>query len=141
MKPRALASLQQQGGELLGGVKGAATHAFAHVVALLQLLRVELQQYVGKQVRRVVLIAVGALMLFFGYLVFCAFACVGVHELSDSWLLATGVVSLAHLVVGFIVVLVGAKSSPGAVAPATGQELKNDWQCVKLLISKESTKS
>ena len=140
-KPKALASLQQQGGELLGGVKGMAGQTVAHVGALLQLLCAELQQYLGHQVRRAVAVAAGALLLFFGYLVFCAFACVGLQELLGSWLLATGVVSLAHLVVGFIVLLIGVKSSPGPVAPATREELKNDWQCIKLLISKEHSKS
>lgn len=136
-----MASLQRQGGELLAGVKGAASQTLAHIGALLQLLRTELQEYVGHQVRRVVAVAVGLLLLFFGYLVFCAFACVGLHELLGSWLLATGVVSLVHLVVGFVILLIGVKSSPGAVAPATRQELKNDWECIRLLISKESSKS
>ncbi len=140
-KPQRLASLQEQGGELLGGVKGVANRAFAHIGALLQLLQVELQQYVGHQVRRLVLMVTGALLLLIGYLVFCAFACVGMHALLGSWLYATGVVSLAHLLVGLVVLLIGVKSSAGAVAPATRQELKNDWQCIKLLVSKENNKS
>ena len=140
-KPQRLAALQQQGGELLGGVKDAATHAFSHIGALLQLLVVELQQYGAHQLRRIAAIVVGAFLLVVGYLLLCAFACVAAHAWLGSWLLATGLVCLLHLIVGFVVLLVGIKSSAGSVAPATREELKNDWQCIRLLLSKENSKS
>lgn len=140
-KPQRLAALQQQGGELLGGVKDAATHAFSHIGALLQLLVVELQQYGVHQLKRVAAIVVGAFLLVVGYLLLCVFACVAAHVWLGSWLLATGLVCLLHLIVGFVVLLVGIKSSAGPVAPATREELKNDWQCIRLLLSKENSKS
>lgn len=140
-KPQRLVALQQQGGELFGGVKDAATHAFSHIGALLQLLVVELQQYGAHQLRRIAAIVVGAFLLVVGYLLLCAFACVAAHAWLGSWLLATGVVCLLHLIVGFVVLLVGIKSSAGPVAPVTREELKNDWQCIRLLLSKENSKS
>ena len=139
-KPQRLAALQQQGGELLGGVKDAATHAFSHIGALLQLLVVELQQYGVHQLKRAAAIVVGAFLLVVGYLLLCAFACVAAHAWLGSWLLATGLVCLLHLIVGFVVLFVGIKSSAGPVAPATREELKNDWQCIRLLLSKENSK-
>lgn len=140
-KPQRLAALQQQGGELLGGVKDAATHAFSHIGALLQLLVVELQQYGVHQLKRAAAIVVGAFLLVVGYLLLCVFACVAAHAWLGSWLLATGLVCLLHLIVGFVVLLVGIKSSAGPVAPTTREELKNDWQCIRLLLSKENSKS
>ena len=55
--------------------------------------------------------------------------------------MATGLVCVLHLVVGAVVLLLGVKSQPGPVAPVTRQELSNDWQCLKLLFSKENNKS
>ena len=139
-KPQRLTALQQQGGELLGGVKDTASHAFSHIGALLQLLVVELQQYGAHQLRRAIAVVAGAFLLVVGYLLLCVFACVAAHMWLGSWLLATGLVCLLHLIVGFVVLLVGIKSSAGPVAPATREELKNDWQCIRLLLSKENSK-
>lgn len=140
-KPQVLTTLQEQGGAALGGVKDTVARSVSHVGALLQLLQIELQEYASHQVKRVVLLVAGAVLLLFGYLLLCAFACVAAHLWLDSWLLATGLVCLLHFVVGGIVVMLGLKGNPGPVAPATRQELKNDWQCLKLLFNKESKTS
>ncbi len=140
-KPRPLLVLQEQGAEVVGGMKEVAVSTFAHIDALVRLLRLELQQYAALQMRRVVLMAVGGLLLFVGYLVFCACACVAAHAWLGSWLWATGLVCAVHLIVGLVILLIGFKSSPGPVAPATRQEIQHDLECLKILISKESSKS
>lgn len=139
-KPRAIADLQEQGGAALGGVKNTVVRTFSHAGSLWQLLQIELQEYAAHQVKRVVVVVAGVLLLLFGYLLLCAFACVAAHAWLESWLLATGLVCVLHLVVGGVLLLVGIKSNPGPVAPATRQEIKNDWQCLKLLFSKENNK-
>ncbi len=140
-KPKQLAALQEQGGEALGGVKAAATQALSHAAALWQLLQIELQEYASRQAGRVVAIVLGGALLLVGYLLLCAFACVAAHAWLGSWLLATGLVCLLHLVAGAVLLLIGIKRQPGEVAPATKQELIKDWQCIKLLLSKENKKS
>ncbi len=140
-KPERIATLQEQGGEALGGAKGAAARTLEHAGALWQVLQIELQEYAAHQAKRVVAIVIGGLLLLFGYLLLCAFACVAAHAWLGSWLLATGLVCVLHLVAGGVILLLGVKSQPGPVAPATRQELSNDWQCLKLLFSKESRKS
>ncbi len=139
-KPRAVAALQEQGGAALGGVKEAAARSLSHAGALWQLLQIELQEYATHQVKRVVAVVLGVVLLLFGYLLLCAFACVAAHAWLGSWLLATGLVCVLHLVAGGIILLAGIKSNPGPLAPATRQEIKNDWQCLKLLFSKENSK-
>ena len=140
-KPKRFAALQEQGGEALGGAKDTAVRTLEHAGALWQLLQIELREYAAHQVRRVVAIVIGGLLLLFGYLLLCAFACVAAHAWLGSWLLATGLVCVLHLVVGAVVLLLGVKSQSGPVAPVTRQELSNDWQCLKLLFSKENNKS
>lgn len=140
-KPKPLASLQEQGGELLGGVKEAAAGTASHVGALWQLFCMELREYAAHQTRRVVAVAVGGFLLFFAYALLCAFACVAAEMWLGSWPWATGLVCGVHFVAGFIFLLSGLRSSAGPVAPATRQELQNDWQCIKLLFSKENSNS
>ena len=44
-KPRPLLVVQEQGAEIVGGMKEVAVSTFAHIDALVRLLRLELQQY------------------------------------------------------------------------------------------------
>lgn len=140
-KPKPLLVLQEQGAEVVGGMKEVAVSTFAHIGALVRLLRLELQQYAAHQARRLVLVAVGGLLLLVGYLVFCACACVAAHAWLGSWLLATGLVCAVHVIIGLVILLIGLKSSPGPVAPATRQEIQHDLECLKILISKENSNS
>ena len=122
-------------------MKEVAVSTFAHIGALVRLLQLELQQYAAHQARRLVLVAVGGLLLLVGYLVFCACACVAAHAWLGSWLLATGLVCAVHVIIGLVILLIGLKSSPGPVAPATRQEIQHDLECLKILISKENSNS
>ena len=140
-KPKPLLVLQEQGAEVVGGMKEVAVSTFAHIGALVRLLQLELQQYAAHQARRLVLVAVGGLLLLVGYLVFCACACVAAHAWLGSWLLATGLVCAVHVIIGLVILLIGLKSSPGPVAPATRQEIQHDLECLKILISKENSNS
>lgn len=136
-----LTSLREQGSEALDGVKAAANQSLEHVIALWQLLQIELREYAAHQARRVIVAVVGVLLLLFGYLLLCAVACIALQMWVGSWLLAVGVVCVLHLLGGAVLLLIVARQQPGPVAPATRQEIQNDWQCLKLLISKENSKS
>lgn len=140
-KPKLLTTLFRQGGDVLAGVKDTATRVSDHVGALWQLLLVELQEHLQFQFRRAVAILLGLVLLFFGYLLLCAFSCTALAVWTGSWLLAIGCVCVLHIVVGLVCLLVGVRSKPGPIAPAVRQELQNDLQCLKLLFNSESKKS
>lgn len=140
-KSRYLTTLQEQGGEAYAGVREAAGKGLEHAAALWQLLQLELKEYAAHQARRVVMTVLGCILLLFGYMLLCCFACVAVHMWLDSWLLAFGLVCLLHLLAGAALILVAVRSKAGQVAPVTRREIQNDWQCLKLIISKENSKS
>ncbi|MBQ1960419.1 MAG: phage holin family protein [Akkermansia sp.] len=134
-----LTTLQKQGGSVLSDARESLLQASEHIEAVLELFRLELREYGEKQVRRVVALVVGVFLLLCAYAVFCAFACV----LLSTWLgwtWAVAVVCLVNALLGVVAIVVGLKNKPGAIAPATMQELKDDVQCLKLML-KGNTKS
>lgn len=140
-KPQSLADMQEQGGKVVADVREAALHAASHASALVQLFRVELQEYGACQARRLLALVVGLLLLLVAYLAFCAALCVVLQGWLDSWLLAAGAVCLVNALLGVFLLLAAIWRKPGPLAPATRQELKDDVQCLKILLRPESRKS
>lgn len=140
-KPQSLADLQEHGGEMVADVREAALHAASHANALAQLFRMELQEYGIRQCRRLVMLAAGLFLLLVAYLAFCVVMGVLLQACLGSWLLATGIVFLFNALVGFLLLWVAAASKPGPLAPATCQELKDDVQCLKILLQPKSKNS
>lgn len=140
-KPQVLADLQQRGNEAADEVREAAMHAAGHVSALAQLFRLEVQEYGVRQAKRLAAAMAGLLLLLVGYLSFCAFLCVIMQAWLGSWLWATGLVCLVNVLAGVVLATVAVCKKPGALAPATRQELKDDVQCLKILLRPEKKKS
>ncbi len=134
-----LTTLQKQGGSVLANAREALLHTSEHLEAVLELFRLELREYGEKQVRRVVALVVGVFLLLCAYAIFCAFACVLLSSWL-GWIWAVAVVCLVNALLGAVAIVVGLKCKPGPIAPATLQELKDDVQCIKLML-KGNTKS
>ncbi len=133
-KPDLVTSLQQRGGEVLTDARHAALDSVRHLEALIELFRLELREYGQRQARRMVAILAGAVLLLVSYLLLCAGLCV-LLSLWVDWLWAVGIVFLVNFVAGLALLIHGIKSHPGPLAPATQQEIKNDFQCLKLAIA------
>lgn len=132
-------TLREQGGAVVGGVRGAVLHAMRHMEALGELLQVELQQYGCRQMRRVTWTLIGVALLMCAYMMLCFFAITALQQyLKPMW--AVLAVVVFNVLAGLIALLVGVCCKPTAVVPETVKELKNDLECVKLYL-KEREKS
>lgn len=121
----------------LAGVRAVAAQVSDHLGALAELFAVELQEYAGLQVRRACLLAAGCVLLAGAYLVGCALLCV-VLEIWLGWIGALAAVLCLLLGSGVLLLKLARKYGRVPFAPATIQELKNDKQCLKLMIKPDS---
>lgn len=140
-KPQVLTSLQEQGGELLAEIRNSLAYAKSHAGSLLSLFRLELAEYVAQQRRRVVLFAVAGVALLVGYLLLCVLGVLALQLLLNSWLAAVAVVFAINVLVGVVVLCKALRAKPEPLAAATRAELKNDLECLKILLSNENKDS
>lgn len=118
--------------------RGVAQRAAEHTGALSALLSTEIKEYIAHQLERIVLVVVAAVLLLGAYGVLCALLAVLAAEVLGLPLALASVVAL-NVVVALLLLLRVKKMAGKALAPATVEELKNDWQCLKLLC-KENNK-
>ncbi len=136
-----ITTLQEQGGDLVDDVRKAARYTASHARSLLALLKVELAEYVAQQSRRAVLFAAAGVMLLFAYALLCVWLCVVLNMWLASWAVSVAVVLLLNAVPGLILAMMALRAKPAPLAEATRQELKNDLECLRILLSNEKTKS
>lgn len=108
----------------------------SHVVSLLSLFWVELDEYRRRRMRCYALLAVGMLLLFFSY---AALWVTLVMWAGPRWgyALCTLVVFAVHAVAGGVMLVAAFRVKPGALAPHTVNELKEDYACLKMAIGKK----
>lgn len=140
-KPKVIATLQEQGGDLVDDVRKAARYTASHARSLLALLKVELAEYVAQQSRRAVLFAAAGVMLLFAYALLCVWLCVVLNMWLASWAVSVAIVLLLNAVPGLILAMMALRAKPAPLAEATRRELKNDLECLRILLSNERTKS
>lgn len=130
--------LREEAVAVVQQARGVAQRAVEHTGALGALLSAEIKEYAAHQVKRLAMLVVACVLLLGAYGVLCALLAVLAAELIGmAWALAA-VVALNVLIA--LVLLLCVKNMAGKqLAPATAEELKNDWQCLKLLC-KESSK-
>lgn len=136
-----ITTLQEQGGDLVDDVRKAARYTASHARSLLALLKVELAEYVAQQSRRAVLFAAAGVMLLFAYALLCVWLCVVLNMWLASWAVSVAIVLLLNAVPGLILAMMALRAKPAPLAEATRQELKNDLECLRILLSNEKTKS
>lgn len=134
IKPDGSEPQPEQGG-IVSDVKDAALQAARHVESLAELLHIELQEYARFQVRRAVFVALGAVMLLIAYGLLCILAIDVLQRMAymDERLSIVAVVAF-NAILGLLLLCIGILRKPEGVAPATGQEIKNDIQCIKLYL-------
>lgn len=140
-KPKAITTLQEQGGGFVDDVKQAAASALSHLSSLLALLKIELAEYGARQAKRIAMLVVAAVMLVFAYVFACAFVCVALHAWLGSWLYSVGIVMLLNAVPGIVLLLAALRAKPAPLAECTRRELQNDLECLRILLNGEKTKS
>ncbi len=131
------AEYKRQAVEAFGGVKAAAAQVSEHLGALAELFAVELQEYMQAQTKRICLLAAACVLLGGAYLVACALLSV----LLQYWLGWPGALAAVlglHVLGAWVLVALARKYGSAKFAPATVQELKNDWQCLELMIKSNS---
>lgn len=140
-KPKVLTSLQEQGGELLSEIRKAARNVKSHAGSLLSLFRLDLSEYVAQQLRRVVMFVAAGIAFFVGYLLLCVLAVLLLQHVVASWLWAVAAVFAFNVLVGIWMLVKALRAKPAPLAAATRAELKNDLECLKILLSKENKNS
>lgn len=131
--PEQATTLRKQSGAVVSDVRASVLHAARHLEALAELFHLELKEYGRRQTRRLIAMLVGGVLLMCAYMLLCILA-VAILQPLVGHLWAFVAVLLFNLVVGMIAMLIGLKSKPAAIAPATTQELKDDIQCIKLYL-------
>lgn len=129
LKDEAVAVVQQ--------ARSVAQRAVEHTSALGALLSEEIKEYTAHQVQRLVMVVLACILLLGAYFVFCAvLAAVLCLWLSLVWSLV--IVCALNVVLAVVLLLCVKRMGGKQLAPATVQELKNDWQCLKLLCKENS---
>lgn len=129
IRQEAVAALQQ--------ARSVAQRTVEHTGALGSLFSAELKEYVAHQVQRIAMLIVSCVLLLGGYLLFCATLAAVINIwLGLPW--ALGIVCGLNFVVAIMLLLRVKAMSGKRLAPATAEELKKDWQCLKLLCQEKS---
>lgn len=136
-KAAAPAEYKRQAMSAFEGVRTAAAQVSEHVGALAELFVAELQEYMQAQVRRIVLLAAACLLLVGAYMVACALLSYALHLLV-GWGGSLSIVLGLHVIGAWVLVILAGRYGRKPFAPATIQELKNDKQCLALMIKPDS---
>ncbi len=129
LKEEAVAVMQQ--------ARGVAQRAVEHTSALGALLSEEVKEYAAHQVQRLIMAVLGGVLLLGSYFVLCALLAVLLAMyVGLAWALV--VVFLLNLLAGILLLTAVKQMAGKKLAPATAQELRNDWQCLKLLCKENS---
>lgn len=129
--------LREEAVAVMQQARGVAQRAVEHTGALGALLSEEVKEFAAHQLQRLIMAILGCVLLLGAYFVLCALLVVLLALYMElAW--ALGLVFLLNLLVGLLL-LVGVKRMAGKkLAPATAQELRNDWECLKLLCKENS---
>ncbi len=116
-----------------------AREGLDHASSLAALLRLELGEYGRRIVRRYCLLALAAFVLALAYIALWAtlIVCLG-SEWGYGWCCAGAFVF--HALAGVVLLAAGLGTRPGAVAPLTAEELKTDYECLRMSLQ-ENAKS
>ena len=121
---------------MVADVLRAAEHAVHHLSALTELLQLELREYARLQTKRIIAVAMGAVLLLCASLLLCLYAVLELQPLLGLRWSLLAVVG-GNVVLGLVALLVGAHYKPAGVAPDTMQEIRNDVRCVQLYLKRK----
>lgn len=115
------------------GTRTAFARTMDHAQALTELFQVELAEYLDFQRRRGAYMVMAVVLLLVSYLLACALVVVLLAP-HTGWAGALLMVLSANVMGAVILLLRAMALGREPLAPATREELKNDWQCLKLLL-------
>ncbi len=115
------------------GTRTAVARTLEHAQALSELFQAELAEYLDFQRRRGAYMVLAVVLLLVCYLLTCALAVVLLAP-HAGWAGALALVLAANLMGAVILLLRAIALGKEPLAPATREELHNDWQCLKLLL-------
>ena len=129
--------LREESAAVVRQACAVAQRAAEHAGALGALLSEEVKEYAVHQVQRLIMAVVAVVLLLGAYGGGCALLvvllsyCIGL-----AWALAA--VVFLNLLVAVLLLQQVRRMAGKKLAPATVEELKNDWQCLKLLCKENS---
>lgn len=115
------------------GTRTAVSRTLEHAQALSELFRLELAEYIDFQRRRGAYMVLAVVMLLVSYLLACALMVVLLAP-HAGWAGALLLVLLVNVLGAVILLLRALALGREPLAPATREELQNDWKCLKLLL-------
>lgn len=115
------------------GTRTAVSRTLEHAQALSELFRLELAEYIDFQRRRGAYMVLAVVMLLVSYLLACALMVVLLAP-HAGWAGALLLVLLVNVLGAVILLLRALALGREPLAPATREELHNDWKCLKLLL-------
>lgn len=111
-----------------------------HASSLAELFRMEMGEYGRRMVRRYCLLALAGVALALGYMALWATLIIFLGpEWGYGWCCAG--VCLFHVLAGGVLLLVGLATRPGALAPLTTEELKTDYECLRMSLQENAKSS
>lgn len=111
-----------------------------HASSLAELFRLELGEYGRRTMRRYCLLALAGMVLTLAYLALWATLIVFLGpEWGYGWCCAG--VCIFHALAGVILLLAGLATRPGALAPLTTEELKTDYECLRMSLQENAKSS
>ncbi|MGN0821484.1 MAG: phage holin family protein [Akkermansia sp.] len=131
--PERLAAAREAGAAAANGARETAAEALQHAEALVALLRAELAVYAAQQAKRMALRVVAVACLLVAYLGLCVLAVLLLAPVM-GWAPAVGCAVLVHALVAAVALFSAARLRPGHPAPMTMEELRNDLQCLKMML-------
>lgn len=115
------------------GARRTLARGMEHAQALSELFQVELAEYLDFQRRRGAYIVLAVVLLLVSYLLACALVVVLLAP-HMGWAGALLMALVANVLGAMILLLRAVALGKEQLAPATREELQNDWQCLKLLL-------
>lgn len=136
----ALALFRKRSEAACSDAREVCAHVQEHLTALAELFSLELSHYLRVQTIRTLLYLAAGFVLCVAYLVFWAFVITLLSSLT-GWVWATAISCALNLLAAFILFRAAGAIKPGAVAPDTLKEVKNDLQCLRLLLQNKQEKT
>lgn len=133
-------SLRERGGAVAQSAGKAVSQSAAHIATLGELLCVEVEECADRVVLKAKVLFVGLCLFLCGYGFLMVLVCYLLAQ-NLGWVWALGIVGGFHLVVGTMVTAVAMNLKLGPFAPETRRELKNDVECIKILLKEENRNS
>ena len=130
-------ALREESAAVLQQACAVAERAAEHAGALGELFSAEVKEYAVHQAKRLVMVIVAVVLLLGAYGGLCALLAVLLsYYIGMAGALA--VVVAANLLIALLLLRKVSGMAGRQLAPATVEELKNDWQCLKLLCKENS---